>query len=330
MGTRVTVGTFSPSVLLRIARRTGELERAGLDVEERAVPSSPAQFRSLIDGALDVALTSPDNVIAYRYSPANPLATVVDAQIVAGIDRGLGLALYGRPPASTSGTPAPFGVNEQVTGRAPAPLDRPPFGSDVPTFGVDVPTSGFAFAMYALAESLGLSRDHYRLATLGSTPKRLAALLAGECDATMLNAGNDLQAERAGCPRLAGIEEVARPYLGTVLAVVGPEHLEPATRLAGALRATAAAICGSELDDLATDVAVEALDLPPEQARRYRDRLKDPDQGLLPDGRVDLPSLRSVVDLRRRYRAGVVDGEDRLAQALVPGSGLLATTARVR
>lgn len=56
-------------------------------------------------------------------------------------------------------------------------------------------------AFYSLATSLGISRDEYELVALGSTPKRLQALLRGECDATMLNAGNELVAEEAGCVR---------------------------------------------------------------------------------------------------------------------------------
>ena len=305
MRTRVTVGAFSPSVLLRVARRTGALATTGLDVEETTVPSSPTQFRSLIDGTLDAVLTSPDNVIAYRYSPTNPLGRTVDARIVAAVDRGLGLALYGRP-----GLTAP--------GRGP-------------TFGVDVPTSGFAFALYALAEWLGLERHDYRLATLGSTPRRLAALLAGECDATLLNAGNELRAELAGCPRLARVRDVCHPYLGTVLAVVGPDQLEPATRLAEALRITAAAIVAGDLDEITSTEAGSALDLPPQSVRRHLDQLKDPDQGLVSDGRVDPNALRTVVELRRRYhpdrpaRPARPDQPDELAAALIPGSGLLGS-----
>ena len=56
--------------------------------------SSPAQFRSLLDGELDVALTSPDNVLAYRFDPGNPLGQVADVRIVSAIDRGMGLGLW--------------------------------------------------------------------------------------------------------------------------------------------------------------------------------------------------------------------------------------------
>jgi ABC-type nitrate/sulfonate/bicarbonate transport system substrate-binding protein len=296
----LTVGAFSPSVLLRVARRTGRLDEQGLAVEEVAVASSPAQFRSLLDGELDAVLTSPDNVVAYRYCPGNPLGVVADVRIVSAVDRGLGLALYGRP-----GQTSP----ERLRGA---------------TIGVDVATSGFAFALYALAESVGLGRDDYEVEALGSTPNRLAALLAGRCEATMLNAGNELRAEQAGCAALARVVDVSAPYLGTVLGVVGDKNIDAAWRLAAALRTTAEMICSAALDDVTADVTAAALDLPPELAGRYVEGLKDPHEGLIPDGRVDLASLTTVVDLRRRYLPELVDGDDVLAAALVPESGLVA------
>ena len=300
MSHRLAVGAFSPSVLLRVARRTGRLDEHDLAVEEIPVQSSPAQFRSLLDGDLDAVLTSPDNVVAYRFVPTNPLGVTADVKIVSAIDRGLGLALYSRPGITAA---------DQLRGA---------------TMAVDVPTSGFAFAMYALAESIGLRRDDYELVALGSTPKRLDALLAGRCDATMLNAGNELSAEHAGCVPLARVADVCTPYLGTALSVVGSEGLEPA-RLAAALRATAGEICAGSLDEVTVDEAAVALRLPRQLAERYVSRLKDPLEGLVPDGLVDLASLTTVVDLRRRYLPSIVDGIDVLAGALDPGSGLVAT-----
>ena len=97
MGTHLVVGAFTPSVLLSVARRTGRLEERGLDVEEVPVASSPGQFRSLLDGEIDVAFTSPDNVLAYRFGPTNPLGALADVSIVSTVDRGCGLGLYGRP-----------------------------------------------------------------------------------------------------------------------------------------------------------------------------------------------------------------------------------------
>jgi ABC-type nitrate/sulfonate/bicarbonate transport system substrate-binding protein len=294
--TSLTLGSFTPSVLLRVARRTGALAEAGLEVTETPVPSSPGQFSALLDGSLDAVLTSPDNVLAYRYSPTNPLGRTADARIVSAVDRGLGLALYARAePADLQGG----------------------------AFGVDVPGSGFAFAMYALAESVGLARDDYDVVALGSTPKRLQALLRGDCVATMLNAGNELHAEAAGYQALAAVSRTCTPYLGTVLAVVGDTRLEPTRRLAGVLARTAAEIVSGRLDGPAAAEAEAALDLPAELAARYLARLKDPAEGLVPDGAVDPAAIRTVVDLRRRYRPETAGGTDVLAPALRADSGLV-------
>jgi ABC-type nitrate/sulfonate/bicarbonate transport system substrate-binding protein len=296
----LTVGAFTPSVLLSTARRLGRLEEHGLAVEQVLVPSSPAQFRSLADGELDVALTSPDNVLAYRFDPANPLAQLLDARIVSAVDRGMGLALYGRP-----------GLDAETLRGA--------------RLGVDVPTSGFALAMYALAESLGVPRDDYQLVTMGSTPKRLEALLAGGCDAAMLNAGNELFAEQAGCVVLARASEVCAPYLGTVVSVVGPHRLAEATALARALRDTATAICSGAARELAIEEAGTGLGLPADLAMTYVDRLGRPDEGLILDDDVPLDALANLIELRQRYLPSVVDGRDVLADALDPSAGLLAT-----
>lgn len=220
--------------------------------------SSPAQFAALADGTLDAGLTSPDNVLGHRGT--------TDVTVLSAIDRGMGLALYSRLDAS------------ELRGA---------------TFGVDVPTSGFAFAMYAIAESLGLGRDDYDLVALGSTPKRLTALKAGRCAATMLNAGNELHAEAAGFRALG---RAPQPYLGMVL-VSRTDQSE----LTAALTATAAAICDRELDEETLDEAKSALGLSDELAARYLDRLVSPDDGLVRDGRVDPAAMATVEDLRRRY-----------------------------
>jgi ABC-type nitrate/sulfonate/bicarbonate transport system substrate-binding protein len=304
MATRLVVGAFSPSVLLSVARSTGRLEEHGLEVDETPVASSPGQFRSLLDGELDVALTSPDNVLAYRFSPTNPLGRLLDARMVAGIDRGMGLALYGRP-----GVDSP----ELLRGAR---------------LGVDVPTSGFALAMYALTESLGISRDEYELVALGATPRRRAALLAGDCDATMLNAGNELIAEQSGCTALARVPDVCSPYLGTVLAVTGDAQVAGAQALAAVLTATIDDVLAGRVEDVAAREAGARLGLPPELARRYVARLRDPAEGLVAGGEVDAEALRTVAALRRRYLPELADGgADVLDRPLDTASGLVVAGA---
>ena len=304
MATRLVLGAFSPSVLLSVARSTGRLDAHDLEVEEVPVASSPGQFRSLLDGELDVALTSPDNVLAYRFSPRNPLGRLLDARIVSGVDRGMGLALHGR-----MGIDSP----EQLRGAR---------------LGVDVPTSGFALAMYALTESLGVSRDEYELVALGATPRRRAALLAGECDATMLNAGNELIAEQHGCTALARVRDVCAPYLGTVLAITGDAQVAAAQALAAALADTIDDVLDGRADDVAVREASARLGLTPELARRYVDRLRDPAEGLVAAGEVEAEALRTVASLRRRYLPETAEGgTDVLDRPLDATSGLVVDRA---
>jgi ABC-type nitrate/sulfonate/bicarbonate transport system substrate-binding protein len=304
--TPLVLGTFSPSVLLRTARRTGVLARHGLLVEERPVPSSPAQFAALAAGSLDAALTSPDNVVAYRFLPGNPLGSTRDVRIVSALDRGLGLALYAGP--------GPDGIAVGLEGVEGIAALR---GRVV---GVDVAASGFAFVLFEILNRGGLARDDYVLAELGSTPKRLDALLEGRCAATMLNAGNDLKADDAGLVRLADVTSVAAPYLGTVLAVQGEPT--PAVRsLAVALVETAAAVRSDPSARAAALAEAEATGLAAHLAPRYVERLLDSDHGLVEGGTVDAASLASVVDLRRRHLppqvAALLDGAGDPAYGLV-------------
>lgn len=303
MSTRLAVGAFTPSVLLSVARRSDRLAEQGLEAVEVPVASSPAQFRSLVAGELDVALTSPDNVLAYRFSPSNQLGAVADVHIVSTVDRGLGLALYSRPGLESA---------EALRGAVIA---------------VDVPTSGFALAMYALTESLGVGRDDYELVALGSTPKRAEALVAGKCDATMLNAGNELTGEEAGCVRLASAADVCSPYLGTVLAIDGDRMSEPATRLARALRATADDICSGRSDQLALEEARSVLGLSAALASRYVDRLRSRTEGLILGEEVDRDGLSTIVELRERYMPELVDGRSVYERALEASSGLVLPPA---
>ena len=273
----LTLGVFSPSVLLDVATTTGRLAAAGLTVTDVAVPSSPAQFQALARGAYDAVFTSPDNALAYRFLPSNPLGELLDVEVVAGVDRGLGLVLAGR---------AGFDATERVRGRR---------------LGVDVPNSGFAFVGYALLEELGVHRDDVDVVALGSTPKRAAALNAGDCELSVLNAGNELVARSGGAVLLADVTMLG-PYLGTVLARMRQAPgADAVDRLSGVLAETAAAIRTGELSGQAGESAARLLRLGPADAAEHVAVLSDPDRGLVDDATVPASALETLVELRRRF-----------------------------
>jgi ABC-type nitrate/sulfonate/bicarbonate transport system substrate-binding protein len=291
----IRLGTFTRSVLLDVARSTGRLEAAGLEVAEISVPSSPAQFSALRARELDAVFTSPDNVLAYRFLPSNPLAELLDIEMIAGLDRGLGLSVGARP-----GT----------TGAAELAGTR---------FGVDVANSGFAFVGYDLLARHGVPRESYEVVTLGSTPKRAQALLDGGCDATVLNAGNELRSRRAGCPLLASATELG-PYLGTVVARLRDGAASEAVdRLVTVLVEVSDGILDGRLLDAAVSGARTVLGLDDELAAEHAAVLRDPRQGLVAGGSVDAASLATLVDLRRRYLPvteldGILESLDRVVR----------------
>lgn len=304
----LVVGSFTPSVLLAVARRVGQFAEARLEVQEVLVTSSPAQFRSLLAGELDLALTSPDNVLAYRFSPSNPLGRLMDARILSTVDRGLGLSLWARAGLDSAAAHAASALRGA-------------------RLAVDVPNSGFALAMYTIAESLGLGREEYEVIALGSTPQRLRALAAGQCDATMLNAGNQLLAERDGCGLVATVADVCSPYVGTVTCVVGGQVRDSARRFAAAMHATASRIAAGHLDKETASAAAAVMGLGNSAAERFVDMLKDPREGLIVHTSMDAEGLRTIVNLRIGHSPEVspdASGPDVLAGALEPESGLLS------
>ncbi len=273
------LGTFTRSLLVAAARRNGRLGEADLTVEEVSVTSSKAQFDDLDRGVLDVVITGPDNVLAYHFLSDNPLGRPVPSRIWCAVDRGLDLSLW----------LAPGHELEQVRGGR---------------LGVDVAGSGFAFIAYDLLARRGIRAEEYEIVGLGSTPGRVAALVEGRCEVTILNAGNELRAGAAGATRVGSVSEIG-PYLGTVLATRAAPGvaLELAvSRLREVLLATAREIVnGVGVTELVSD-AESLLGLDPDQARRHVESLAQSSTGFVTDGLVDRGSIETLVALRSEHR----------------------------
>jgi ABC-type nitrate/sulfonate/bicarbonate transport system substrate-binding protein len=291
----IRLGTFSPSVLVEVATEIGALAAAGLKVDEIPAASSPQQFAALLDGELDAVVTNPDNVVAYRCVPENPLGRTADVRILAAVDQGLGLALYSQPG------------NTDLHGKV---------------LGVDVPTSGFAFVAFELLNRLGLRLGiDFTVEALGSTPRRVEALLSGQCQITVLNAGNELLAEAAGAHRLASVTSLG-PYVGAALAARGQTIQEDGDMLADLIRVllnTSADLVSGELRDVALASAQRRLSLTEQMAARYVRTLVDPKEGLIADGWMPPEALATTVKLRNRH----TPGDTRLSAQSVLHSGII-------
>ena len=157
------------------------------------------------------------------------------------------------------------------------------------------------------------------------------------CAATMLDAGNELVAEAAGCALLAvGGRGAARRTSRTVLAVAREEQSTSARRWPRCCSTRSPAWSAAELDDVAVGEAAERLE-PRARAgapvRRGAGRCRE---GLVAGGVVDAAALRTLVDLRQHWLPRVVDGRDVLDECVarprprglsVTGGGRLAAPA---
>ncbi|MGZ4548397.1 MAG: ABC transporter substrate-binding protein [Blastococcus sp.] len=296
------LGIFSANVVASWAQEHGVFAAHDLAVEQIPVPSSPAQFTSLMAGEYDVVLTSPDNVATYVLNEGNPLGRRLDLQILRAVDRGGRLSLIGRPGLAA--------LPELLGGR----------------FGVDVPTSGFAYVGFALLRAAGLEagRD-YTVVAAGSTPRRRQLLADGEFDATLLNAGHEARALRSGAHLLGTVDDVVSPYLGSVLATRADVDTPAVTALLEAWdEAERAVLAPSRWDDVVA-LLERQPDTDRETAAQMYATLLDPVHGICAGGEVEPAAMEAV--LRLRADQGGFEQVHDLVALSRPGGGLIRPRA---
>lgn len=232
----------------------------------------PGQFAALRDHEIDIAVTSPDNVLLYATTDRNPLGEQLPVRMVRAIDRGLGLTLVTAPTIDTP---------EQLGGTALA---------------VDVVRSGFAMLLFTMLDRLGIDRRAMEFPELGSTPMRLAALLEGRAGGTILNAESRISALGAGLRPWSTSADVAPNYLGTVVAVPAGFDADLADALVRMWdEATAWLLSGHDADVRDCLGATS----PVLGTAEYLDLVRDPAFGLLDRPVVDVDDLRVLTAIRR-------------------------------
>lgn len=272
---RIRVGQFSQSpVLLAIAYNDFLPE---YHIEVTNVLSSPAQFGSLMKGDLDIALTSPDNVLLYATTPKNPLGEMCDLIMLRSIDRGLDLSLVSTPEITNL---------EELLGA---------------TFSIDSPASGFALLLNAMLRRLEVDISKVTFIAAGSTPKRLIHMIEGASQASILNAESKVQAEENGFRTWMSVAEVSPNYLGTAICVERRnENREDIQNFMGAWR---------KANDWLLDVSFfEYLKIFSEDAsvlrsEKYFNILHDPIHGLTRENALSLNSLQVLIKIREESNA---------------------------
>lgn len=278
------IGQFSESPVLAVARALGLDSQYGLDWETHRVPSSPAQFGSLRSGELDLAITSPDNVMLYATTENNPLGEKLDLSFLRTIDRGMGLALY-------------------TDSKVSAPSDLA-----TATLGVDVMSSGFALLLLRMLDHLGVDRSEITFEAVGATPKRLGAILAGEVQGSVLNAETAISAQEAGLTKWVTSRDVSDNYLGTVLAQLGDTASPAVSDFLLMWDDATRSIHELEPHDVMVLLQAQA---PALATAAYVDLLRSADFGVMIDDQVSVEHLRVLAEIRRATSA-YAPGDDEL------------------
>ena len=175
-----------------VGQQQNYFAESGLNLRIKLTKSSMEMVQDLHSGSAQVALTSVDNVIAYSAGQGEiSLKGPADFFAFMGVDDGL-LSIMARPDIRS--------INE-LRGRV---------------LGVDALTTGYVFVLKELLSRNGVADSEVFYSAIGTGAERLNALIAGSCDATLLNAPLCLAAEHAGKVRLARAQTLLGPYQGIV------------------------------------------------------------------------------------------------------------------
>jgi ABC-type nitrate/sulfonate/bicarbonate transport system substrate-binding protein len=260
------MSTFNIDPATVLARASGALGAAGLDVETTITPSSTEQMQGLSDGTFDLVSTAFDNVLAWSGRAG------ADIVAVAQVDAAVELPVVARPEIADW---------SDLRGKVLA---------------VDAADTAFALVLRRVVQAHGLELDRdYSFVAVGATAARLQTLQDGRASAAVLNAPFDSQALAAGMRRLGDQHEVLPDYPGGVLAVRRDWAVAHRDDLVRYLRvwSRAGQLASAEPDD-AAETYGRAANLSMAEARRRLPLVFN-------SGVIDPAGLQAVLDLRNRF-----------------------------
>jgi ABC-type nitrate/sulfonate/bicarbonate transport system substrate-binding protein len=278
MPDRLLINVFNVDAALAAGRAKGMFAAAGFDVDVKVTPNSTDQMRGLGKGSWQIVSTAFDNVLGWSGKEGSEIVAV------AQISTGNTLPVYVRPEIQNW---------DDLRGKAMA---------------VDAVDTAYALVLrrVLLAHELEMDRGDYTLVAKGTTGYRLDSMTQGETFAGVLNPPWDRKAEAAGMKRFADHREVLPDYPGGVYAVERKWAQENHAALRRFLQAWNHALAWCR-DDRNRDEAIKLLagaEKIDESAAANRLRQ------LPADGRLNLPGLQSVLDLRVLFNLTPPMGKD--------------------
>ena len=265
------IGQFSQSPVLAVIQHFNLLPDYQIEITN--VVSSPAQFEALMKDELDIALTSPDNVLLYGTTTNNPLKAECDLKMLRSIDRGLKLSLVS---------------NDQVKNVADL---------QSATFSIDSITSGFAILLKKMLLDLKIDiENNLNFVQAGSTPKRLTHIMENQSQVTILNAESKIKADKNNLKTWIDVSEVVDNYLGTVICVQGKN--ESSTLTLDFMKAWKIAVSKIFAFDFSAFKEIFPDPESPLANKDYFELLLNDVHGMTINNELSVENLKSLIDIR--------------------------------
>ncbi|EHP44697.1 extracellular solute-binding protein [Cupriavidus basilensis OR16] len=277
---RITVLGFEGAFNLPIwvGHRQRHFEKHGLEVSLEYVKGSVDMVNRLTSGTAQIALTSVDNVLAYRSGQGETAnGSAPDLVAFMGGDHGF-LSLMSRPEITAV---------SQLRGK---------------TLSVDALTTGFAFLLREILAANRIALTDVAFDAAGGTGNRYRALVAGKHDGTLVRTPFERLAEGQGCNVLVSGKSLFADYLGTVGAVLQSWACRNRAQLVGFLLAYREALNwifdASNGNAIVEILRTEFAQLTRDDARAVLDDLVDPAHGLIRDMEIPDAGLALVSRIR--------------------------------
>jgi ABC-type nitrate/sulfonate/bicarbonate transport system substrate-binding protein len=274
----------APNLPVFVAREFGFFEQNGIKVDVTTTPNSVFQFEQLSDGAFQIGMTAFDNVVAYRegQGPAD-LRGARDFHAIMGATQ-IELSLVVAP---------------QITSYADLK------GKSI---ALDALATGFAFVLYEMLASNGLSTDDVEMVAVGATPQRWQSVKAGEHVGTLSIEPFTSIARAAGFAALDVSSNVVDSYQGGVVAVSqrwARDHPELVKAyLRAYLHGLEWTLDAGNASDAKRILLQNMPDIKPGVADAVMASLCSPGSGLTPKGAILRDGMQTVLRLRSSYGGG--------------------------
>ena len=278
MSDRLLINVFNIDAALAAGRAKGWFVAAGMAVDTQVTPNSTDQMLGLSNGAWPIVSTAFDNVLGWSGREGAEIVAI--AQIAQGIT----LPVYVRPEIHSW---------QDLRGKQLA---------------VDAVDTAYALVLrrILLEHDLMMDRGDYSLIAKGTTGHRLESMIAGETFAGILNPPWDGKAEAGGMVRFADHRSVLPEYPGGVYAVDQRWAQENGDLLVKFLRVWNQALLWCRQESNRADAIKVISDAEKLDAKVAAKRLRQLPQ----NGRLNLPGLQSVLDLRVRFNLTPARGQD--------------------